>query len=275
MGATADEHATGAVEDRAATLTQLRQIVDRAAPPVLAHERTLPLLGPLEPLLPGGALRRGTAVGVTGSGATSLALALVAGPTRAGSWAACVGFDHLGWAAARELGVDLARTVVVRAVERSWPTVVAALVDAFDVVLCGPQQVPGAADARRLVGRARERGAVLVAVCDGRRRSWPDLDVRCQVGDGGWSGPEGGWGRLRARRVAVSATGRAGLARARRVDLWLPASDGGVATVDPAMTDVAPSAPRGHDDEHPAVRHAAGSLRPARRGPPSSGLAAG
>jgi hypothetical protein len=273
MGASSvDAIASVVADDRAATLTQLRRIVDRAAPPVLAHERTLPLLVPLEPLLPGGALRRGTAVGVAGPGATSLALALVAGPTRAGSWAACVGCDHLGWAAARELGVDLARTVAVRAVDRSWSTVVAALIDAFDIVLCGAQQIPAAGDARRLVVRARERGTVLVAVSDRGRRSWPDLDVRCQIGDGGWSGPGEGWGRLRARRVAVSATGRAGLTRARRVDLWLPAPEGGVAAVDPTVTDSAAPRVSRHDVDHPAVRHAIGSLPPAR---PTSGLAAG
>ena len=79
------------------------------------------------------------------SGATSMALAVAAGPTRAGSWVACVGSDELGWSAAAETGVDLDRLVVVRSTPQSWATVTAALVDAFDVVAVrvGPHALGG------------------------------------------------------------------------------------------------------------------------------------
>lgn len=239
-----------------ATIAQLRELVDRARPVTLAHERTLPVLTSLQPLLPGGALRRGQVVAVAGGpGSTTLALALLAGPTCAGSWVACVGVPQLGWQAAAEAGVDLSRTVVVRPPTRSWVEVVAALVDAFDVVLCGPQHRPGAAEVRRLVHRARERGSVLVALGDPRpsrgdgparpaERSWATCDVRLSVVSGGWEGPGRGWGHLRGRRATVSAVGRGELARPRRVDLWLPGPDGAVAVVAGGSTgELAPVVP--------------------------------
>ena len=124
--------------DRSATVQQLRELVDRTRPVSTAEQRVLPVLPAVEGLLTGKGLQRGTVVQVNGgAGATSLALAMAAGPTRAGSWVACVGLPELGWAAAAASGVELERLVVVRPTERSWATVVAALVDAFDVVLCG------------------------------------------------------------------------------------------------------------------------------------------
>lgn len=210
-------------------LTQLRELVETVRPVTLAHERTLPVLPALEPLLPARGLRRGTSVRVEGGpGATTLALATLAGPTRAGSWAACVGVPAIGWGAAAELGVALERVAVVRAGERTWATVVAALVDAFDVVLVGPEHRPSATEVRRLTARARERGSVLLSVgAAGRhRRDWPGVDVRLSATAARWSGPGEGWGHLRARRVTVSAEGRGGLGRPQRVDLWLPGPDG-------------------------------------------------
>src|SRR4029450_12383868 len=71
----------------------------------LADERLLPALPALQPLLPGRGLRRGT----TGTGASSAAvgLALVAGPSAAGSWVAAVGLPDLGIVAAAETGIVL------------------------------------------------------------------------------------------------------------------------------------------------------------------------
>ena len=155
--------ATG--DDRATRLAPLRDLVEQIRPVTLAHERALPVVPAVEQLLPARGLQRGSTVSVAGgSGTTALAFAVLAGPTRAGSWAACVGLPELGWAAAAQLGVDLERVVVVRPPAAAWATVVAALVDAFDVVVCGPEHAPTAAEVRRLSARARERGAVLMAV---------------------------------------------------------------------------------------------------------------
>src|SRR5918993_940204 len=77
----------------------------------LADERLLPVVPALQPLLPGGGLRRGTPVAVTRSAA--LALALVAGASAAGSWVAAVGLPDLGILAAAETGIALERLALV------------------------------------------------------------------------------------------------------------------------------------------------------------------
>src|SRR5215207_8144567 len=134
----------------------------------LADERLLPVVPALQPLLPGGGLRRGTTVAVTCSAA--LALALVAGASAAGSWVAAVGLPDLGIVAAAETGIVLERLALVPAPgARAWPTVVAALLDAVDVVLVrSPPGLPSA-QARRLIARARERGVVLAPL-----GPWPE-----------------------------------------------------------------------------------------------------
>src|SRR5947209_20263387 len=113
----------------------LGELAGRVRPVAMAGERVLPVLAPLVPLFPEGGLRRGTVVSVTGSvpernsgsvpernsgsvpernsGSTSLALALLAGASGAGSWCAAVGLSSLGIVAAEELGVVLDRFPLV------------------------------------------------------------------------------------------------------------------------------------------------------------------
>ncbi len=209
------------------------ELVERAAPVSLAADQRLPVLAPLESLLPERGLRRGSVVAVAGS--SSLALALVAAASAAGSWCGAVGRPALGPVAAAELGVVLDRFPLVPAPDPTttgpggWAWVVATLLDALDVVIAWP---PGGsasvrpADARRLAARARERGSVLV-VASGR---WPEApDVRLAVVRSQWMGPGAGDGRLRARRVEVVGGGRGAASRERRATLWLPAPGGGVA----------------------------------------------
>ena len=187
----------------------------------LADERLLPVLPALRPLLPHQGLRRGTTVAVARSAA--LALALVAGASAAGSWVAAVGLPDLGIVAAAETGIALERLALVPVPgARAWPTVVAAFLDAVDVVLVrSPAGLP-AAPARRLAARARERGAVLVPL-----GAWSEpADLRLAVTSSDWHGLGQGHGSLRARRVEVVASGRGAAARERRVLLWLPSPDG-------------------------------------------------
>jgi hypothetical protein len=193
----------------------------------------------LEVLVPG--LRRGSTLSVDGAAATSLALAVAAGPSQDGAWVAAVGFPSLGLLAAAELGVALERLVLVTDPTdddaASWPSVVAALVDAFEVVLVAAAHRVGATDGRRLVARTRERGAVLVQVGTTRptRAMWSEgADVALTVVDATWEGLGAGHGHLRARRVTVSAGGRREAARPRRTELWLPSADGAVEPVLPA-----------------------------------------
>ena len=191
----------------------LREIVE---PVSLADEQVLPVLPALSGLLPGDALRRGSTVAVWGS--TSLALALMAGPSASGSWCAAVGLPSLGLMATAELGVALERLALVGAPGRSWAGVVAALVDAMDLVVVRPPGPVRPGDVRRLAARARERGAVLVPLCS----SWEGADVRLSVTRCDWQGLGAGHGHLRARRLEVVANGRGAAARPRRACLWLP-----------------------------------------------------
>jgi hypothetical protein len=200
-----------------------RELVGPGA--TLADERLLPVVPALRPLLPGQGLRRGTTVTVSRSAA--LALALVAGASATGSWVAAVGLPDLGIVAAAETGIALERLALVPAPgPRAWPTVVAALLDAVDVVLVRPPaRLPGA-QARRLAARARERGAVLVPL-----GPWSEpADLRLALTASDWHGLGQGHGHLRARRVEVLVAGRGAAARERRVLLWLPSPDGTIAT---------------------------------------------
>ena len=106
---------------------------------------------------------------------------------------------------------------------------VAALLDACDVVLARPPAHLKAADARRLTARARERGAVLVVAGAG----WPEAaEVQLTVvgvdvggprpGPRPAAGPPGGGG---GRRQGSGGPGAAGRVVAARIPMaaWLRA----------------------------------------------------
>ena len=214
--------------------TALAENARRARPVSLAGEQVVPVLAPLAPLMPDGGLRRGSTVVVRpgpSGGAISLALALGVAASQAGSWCAAVGLPSLGLVAAGGLGMALERFALVPEPGREWPAVMAALIDAVDVILFEPPRGVRPADARRLPARARERGVVLVPCGDG----WPaGADLRLTVADAGWHGLEYGHGFLRARSVEVVAVGRGAASRERRARLWLPGPDGRIAVDDRA-----------------------------------------
>lgn len=215
--------------------TDLATLAGRVRPVALAQHQVLPVLEPLESLLPGSGLQRGSVVGVDGPGATSLALALAAGPSTAGSWTVALALSTLGMAAAAEIGIDLARLAVVRRPDpERWTEVMAALIGACDLVLARPPRRVRPGDARRLQARARERGTTILLVVGGRAAggppSWPEgPDLRLSVTGTTWEGLGPGHGHLRARRIHVEAGGRRAAARSRRGDLWLLDPDGRVA----------------------------------------------
>lgn len=213
--------------------TALRLLGDRARPLTRAGERVLPAPDALVPALPGGGLRRGSTVVAGGQGGTSLALALAGSAVGARSWAAVVGIPGLGLLAAGELGLPLERVVLVdEPPTKAWSTVVAGLLDAFEVVLVRPTRRLGASEQRRLLARARDRGSVLVQA-GGRADVWAEApDLRLTVVDAAWKGLGPGHGHLQARLATVEVTGRRGAARPRRVELWLPGPDGHLATAD-------------------------------------------
>jgi hypothetical protein len=213
----------------------LAGIAEEVRPTTLAGERRLPVLPALEPLVPGGGLRRGSTLAVDGPAATSLALATAAAASRDGAWVAAVGFSSLGLLAAAELGVALERFVLVAAPADepgTWSAAVAALVDAFEIVLLRASHRVGVRPARRLAARTREREAVLVRVGS---PDWPEpADVTLEVTGAEWEGLGEGHGHLRARKVTVLGGGRRDAARPREAQLWLPSVDGEVEAVLPA-----------------------------------------
>lgn len=212
------------------------RLVSRVRPTSDRRDQQLPLLSALTPLFPEGALRRGTVVtvqhtsgargeGADPGGATTLAFSLLAAASAHRSWCAAVGVGDLGAGAVADIGVDLARLVVVPRPGPRWAEVTAALLPGNDAVLVRTKAA-GDGVTRRLAARVRERGVVLVAL--GRRGDWPDAELRLTVARGSWFGAEEGHGHLRGRRVVVVAEGRRSAARPVRAELWLPGPDGAV-----------------------------------------------
>jgi hypothetical protein len=225
----------------------------------LGSQRVLPVRPELRPLLPGGGLRRGSAIGITTSittsittgitisgasagtraggttpvaehpAATSLLLALLAEASRSGSWCAVVGLPTLGVAAAAEAGIALDRFALVPTPGPDWPTVVAALLDGFDIVVVrAPAGAVAPTIASRLAARARQRGGVLVPY-----GSWPAVDLTLDAVDPVWHGIEAGRGRLRGRQLTVTARGRGAASTPRVTHLWLPLPTGSIPEAEP------------------------------------------
>lgn len=187
----------------------------------------LPVTPAFEGILPFGGLRPGSTLSVTGVGATSLALALVARASRE-SWTAAVGVPTLGLPAAADFGVELDHLVVVPDPASQWTPVLAAVVDAFDLVVARPMRI---SEPKRLSGRVRERDAVLVVV-----GSWQESDLTLHAAGATWHGMGRGYGHLRTRTIDVTVSGRGAASRPRHATLWLPDLDGQVspaATVSP------------------------------------------
>jgi hypothetical protein len=170
---------------------------------------------PLGGLLPGGGLRRGSVVTLAGAtGTTSVLLPLLAAATATGEWVAVVEpADTLGGAAVEEAGVNLERCAIVRHVPANrWTVAVAALLEGAALVAAWVPSGVRMGDARRLAARARERGAVLVAmesVPGARSIPWPaEAVLRLQVQSGPWRGLAQGHGLLSERDLQVRVEGR-------------------------------------------------------------------
>lgn len=197
----------------------LAGLAEGARPVTGAHERVVPVTGPLGGLLPGGALRRGSVVvvgGPCGAGATSAALALAGAVTAVGEWAAAVDLEgSLGGRAAAEAGVALDRFAVLRGVPPGrFASVVAVLLEGMSLVLAELPRGLRPADARRLAARARERGSILVP-CE-RVATWPaEATLRVRAEGGRWPGLGAGSGVLRERTVRIRVEGRGAAARGR------------------------------------------------------------
>jgi hypothetical protein len=196
----------------------------RSGAPPVSDEGVLPVSPLFQALLPGGGLRRGSTVAVSSS--TSLLFALLAEASRQGAWCALVGVPEAGMVAAQEAGLVLSRVALVPRPGADLVAITSVLLDGLDVVaVTGVDRLPAAAG-RRLVAKARQRGAVLVSV-----GPWAGADVQVGGAGGRWEGLGAGSGRLRYRRLRVRAGGRGAPHRGRVTSVLLPGPTGMVAEV--------------------------------------------
>ncbi|MEM8922360.1 MAG: hypothetical protein AAGD35_02585, partial [Actinomycetota bacterium] len=168
--------------------SRLRQLQDRLAPVTLARERTRPVPEALLPLFPFGGLPQGQVIGLQGPGSWSVGLALAGAALGDDGWLAIVGVEELGLLAAADYGVRLDRVLLVASTppEQLAP-VVAALIDAADLVALAPHRTPSHRHARRLATLCRERGTGLLLLDGGRR--WPlPFDLTLTTSVDGWNG---------------------------------------------------------------------------------------
>lgn len=188
------------------------------------RDRCLPVDEVFAPLLPDAGLQRGRVIGCSGVAAWSLALGVISRAISTGSWAAFVGTPTVGLEAASEMGVALARVVLVDVDGGSsvWAERVAAAADGFELIVTSPP-VGAERVARRVRQRLQARGVVLLAVSPGT----PSLacDVELSSTAVAWAGIGQGSGYLMARRVTLAVAGRR-VPRRRECELLLPCPNG-------------------------------------------------
>lgn len=192
---------TIAPTSRADELAALRQRIARLERPGLAAAEagvelvTHPALAPVLRLRAGGTYQVDS---------TTLALMLMAGPSRAGAWSALVGVDDLGAEAAAAWGVELSRTVVVPEPGEQWLEALAAVIDLAGLVVVRPPLLRGRraplapSVAERLSARLRERSAALVV-----QGEWPRCTARLRLAEVAWHGVGHGEGLLDRRHAVV------------------------------------------------------------------------
>lgn len=200
-----------------------------------AHSRR-PLPAALAPLVPYGSLRAGSSVAVTGTGSTSLLLALASAAAGTDAWCAIAGMPDLGLRAALDAGLDPCRLAILPDAGEQRAQVLSALVDGVGVVLLGAELPLTPALWRTLLGRARTHDTLVLAATPPGR-----ADLHLQASCRGWTGLSAGSGRLRRRRLAITSEGR-GIAGQREAEVLLPQVRGMIEAVPSAVPDV-PAAP--------------------------------
>ncbi len=199
--------------------------------------RRIPTHPAIADLLPGGGLKQGAAYSIERS--AMLIMALLAGPSAAGSWCAVVGVPEFGVEAASRFGIDLDRLVLVPHPGDQWLAVTAAIADVMGVVVTRPPKRATDASVARLSARLRQRGATLLVL-----GTWPQSEAMLSISHSEWHGIGEGHGHLAAREVTVTVTNRM-TGRPRSARLWLPARDETITPVEtrragPAETEVYP-----------------------------------
>ncbi len=174
--------------------------------------RRLPTVPALAHILPGGGLQSGGSYTVRNS--TSLAMALLAGPSSTGAWCSVVGMPDFSVEAAHGFGINLDRLILVPDPGSQWLTVTAALVDVVSVILTRAPDHLAPTEWARLKARLRQRGAALITL-----GTWKQSDSTLGVAESAWEGLGSGSGHLRARRLKITATQPSGRLRHAYVGL--------------------------------------------------------
>lgn len=197
--------------DRAQTLDALRARIRGLERRTLRDDRgmleqALPTHPALGAILPGGAMRAGSVYAVDRSAA--LTIAMLAGPSRAGRWAAVVGIPEFGIEAAADAGVRLDRLVLVPRPGDDWISTVGVLAEVMGVIAVRAPRgaAPGALD--RLAARLRRHGCALVVTGTALGG-----DAVLSVGRSRWHGIGDGHGFLAERELRVLATTAGGMRR--------------------------------------------------------------
>jgi len=187
------------------------------------------LVPELAALIPGGCLRPGSTVGVSGdTGRTSLLFQLLAGPMAQGRWAGVIGMPELCAQSGVEHGVPLNHLALIPDPGNHWLDVTAALLDSVELVVLrlplstGSKASCRPSDARRLLARARQRHSILIIVDP---TGWPEQpDLLFSAKAVRWYGVSDGYGALRSQTITVQASGRRLGGRLRQTDLLIGAS---------------------------------------------------
>lgn len=198
------------------TIGQLQQRI-RSMQATKLDSRLIPTHPALADLLPGGGLKQGVMYSVENS--ATLLLAMLAGPSAAGSWCGVVGVPEFGVEAAASFGIDLERLVLVPQPGDQWLAVTAAIADVMTVVVTKPPRVASEGNLARLAARLRQRGSTLIVV--GSHSAWPQSEAMLSLSQSSWSGIGDGSGHLTARQVTVTVSQRGG-GRPRSARMWLP-----------------------------------------------------
>jgi hypothetical protein len=218
-----DEEIAAAVEpsDSATIIDGLQQRI-RSMQATKLDSRLLPTHPALAELLPGGGLKQGAMYSVEPTGneyGATLLLALLAGPSAAGSWCGVVGVPEFGIEAAASFGIDLDRLILVPAPGDQWLAVTAAVADVLTVVVIKPPRQASTSNLARLSARLRQRGSTLIVV--GSHSAWPQSEAMLSLSQSNWTGIGNGAGHLTARQVTVTVSTRNG-GRPRTARMWLP-----------------------------------------------------
>ena len=198
----------------------------RPAASLTKTDSALPLSEAFAEILPSGLLR-GQVVACQGPAAYSVALGLVSRAISVGSWLAMVDLEQVSPEVLVEFDIPLHRVVGVSTGDDP-ANVLSAVFDGFDIVIIPAFRYRGAL-ARRIAQRIRAKGVTVVVIDDTNEIRAGDTaslgDITLVGSDIRWEGIGWGTGRLLARHLTVSATGRRS-PRPLRSEMQLPPDSG-------------------------------------------------